>query len=72
MNTVKKNAEFLVAATKETGLEVNVDKTKYMVMSREQNAGLGHTMVVDSSSIEGVEELNYLGTKLTNQNSIQN
>ena len=29
----------LVVATKENGLEVNADKTKYMVMSRDQNTG---------------------------------
>jgi hypothetical protein len=39
VHTVKKNAEALVVATKETGLEVNADKTKYMVMSRDQNVG---------------------------------
>jgi len=32
----RKNAEALVVASKETGLEVNADKTKYMVMSRDQ------------------------------------
>jgi hypothetical protein len=31
---------------------VNADKTKYMVMSREQTAGLGHTMEADNSSME--------------------
>jgi len=36
--TVKKNTEALLVASKETGLEVNGDKTKYMVMSRDQNA----------------------------------
>jgi hypothetical protein len=36
---VKKNAEALVLATKEIGLEVNADKTKYMVMSRDRDAG---------------------------------
>ena len=40
-------------------------------MSREQTAGLSHTMKVDNSSIERVEEFKYLGTTLTNQNSIQ-
>ena len=69
--SVKENAEALVVATKEIGLEVNADKTKYMVMSREQTAGLSHTMKVDNSSIERVEEFKYLGTTLTNQNSIQ-
>ena len=38
VHTVKKNAEALVVASKEIGIEVNVDKTKYMVMSRDQNA----------------------------------
>ena len=40
-------------------------------MSRKQMAGLSHTMKVDNSSIERVEEFKYLGTTLTNQNSIQ-
>ena len=40
---VKENAEALVVATKEIGLEVNANKTKYMIMSREQMAGLSHT-----------------------------
>jgi len=39
MHTVKENAEALIAASKEIGLEVNADKTKYMVMSGDQNAG---------------------------------
>jgi len=33
IHTLKENAEVLVAATRETGLEVSADKTKYMVMS---------------------------------------
>jgi len=33
VHTVKENAEALVLASKETGLEVNAEKTKYMVMS---------------------------------------
>ena len=40
---VKENAEALLVATKEIGLEVNADKTKYMVMSRDRNAGRGHS-----------------------------
>jgi hypothetical protein len=36
---IEKNTEVLVVAKKEFGLEINVDKTQYMVMSRDQNAG---------------------------------
>ena len=57
--------------SKETGLEVNTDKTTYMVTSREQTVGLSHTMKTDNNSIERVEEFKYLGTMLTNQNSVQ-
>ena len=71
LDTVKKNAEALVAATKETGLEVNAHEIKYMIVSRDQNAGRIHSMKIDNSSIERVEEFNYLGITLTNQNSIQ-
>ena len=69
-HTVKENAEALVVATKEIGLEVNADNTKYMVMSRDRNAGRGHSVKIDSS-IERVEEFKYLGTTITDQNSIQ-
>jgi len=68
---VGENAEALVVATKEIGLEVNADKTKYMIMSRDQNAGQSHSMKIDNSCIERVEEFKYLGTTLTNKNSIQ-
>ena len=36
---LKENAEALVAATRKIGLEVSADKTKYIVVSRDQNAG---------------------------------
>ena len=70
-HTVKENVEALLVATKEIGLEVNADKTKYMVLSRDRNAGRGHSVKIDNSSIERVEEFKYLGTTLTVQNSIQ-
>jgi hypothetical protein len=37
--TIKKNKEALLFVSKETGLEINADKTKYMVMPQDQNAG---------------------------------
>ena len=58
-------------ASKGTGLEVNADKTKDVVMSRDQNAGRSRNMKVDNSSFRNVEEFKYLGTTLTNQNCVQ-
>jgi hypothetical protein len=39
VNTLKKNTEVLIVASKKTGLEINADNTKYMFMSLYQNAG---------------------------------
>ena len=41
-----------------------------MVMSRDQNVGQIHSVRTDNSTFERVEEFKYLGTTLTNQNSI--
>jgi len=70
-HTVKENAVALVVASKEIGLEVNANKTKYLVMSQDQNAGQSHNIKTDNSVFERVEEFKYLGTTLTNQNFIQ-
>jgi hypothetical protein len=69
VHTVKENAEALVVASKEIGLEVNADKTKYMVMSGDRNAGRDDSMKTDNNSIERVEEFKYLGTTLTVESS---
>jgi len=68
--TLKENAEALVAATREIGLDVSANVTKYMVMSRDQNAGRIYSVRIDNSTFDRVEEFKYLGTTLTNQNSI--
>ena len=65
VHTVKEKAEALVLVTKENILEVNADKTKYMVMSRDQKARRSHNISIDNSSFERVEEFKYLGTNLT-------
>jgi len=41
------------------------DKTKYMVMSREQNTERNHNMKIDNITFEMVEEFTYLGTNVT-------
>jgi hypothetical protein len=62
--TIKKSTEALVVASKEIGLEVNTDKSKYMFMSRGQTAGKRHNTNTYNSSFEREEEFKYLETKL--------
>jgi hypothetical protein len=71
VHAIKKNTKALVVASKEIGLEVNAEKTKYMVMSRNQNAGQNHNIKIDNKSFERMEQFKYLRTTLRNQNSIQ-
>jgi len=63
-------AEPLEVASKEIGLNINAEQTKNMVMTRNQNVGQNHNINVDNGSFERVEEFTYLGTNLTDQNSI--
>jgi hypothetical protein len=39
LHTPKKNTETLIYASMEVGLEINVEKTKYMLLYRHQNVG---------------------------------
>ena len=57
----------MIVANKAMELEVNAVKTKYVFMSRDQNAGRSHNTKIDNRSFEMMEELKYLGTTLTNQ-----
>jgi len=69
VHTIRKNAEALVVAGKEIGLEVNGDSFKYMVIYHDLNAGRSHSMKTDIKTFERVEEFKYLGTTL-HKNSI--
>jgi hypothetical protein len=70
IHTVRKNTETLVIASEEIGVEVNAEKTKYMVMSLDQNAGQNGNIQIDNKSFETLEHFKYLGTTLKNQNSL--
>jgi hypothetical protein len=61
---MKKNTKSLVFASKEIGLEVNADKTKYIVMSQNHRAGRSHNTKIDNSYFEYVPDFKYLGTTL--------
>jgi hypothetical protein len=62
IDTIKKNTETLIGASKEVGLEVNTEKTKYLLMSCDQNARQNHNIKAANSSLENVMKFKYLGT----------
>jgi hypothetical protein len=66
-----KNTKTLIDASKEVGLEVNAEKTKYMLLSHHQTAGQNHDIKIAHRCFESVEQFKYFGTTVTNQNLIQ-
>jgi hypothetical protein len=57
IDTLKKNTETLIDASKEVGLEINVEKTKYMLLSRHQKAGQNWNIKKANRSFENVSQL---------------
>jgi len=64
VHTIKKNAEPLVVASKEIGIEVNANKTKCMVMSRDQDLRLSHNIKSDISYFERMKRIQIFGNNL--------
>jgi predicted DsbA family dithiol-disulfide isomerase len=61
-----KNTETLTDITKEVGLEVNAEITKYILLFRHQNAGQNHDMKIANRSFEKATKFKYLRTTITN------
>jgi hypothetical protein len=70
INTIKENSETLLEASRDIGLEINAEKTKYMIMYRHPNSGQKQNIRIANESFENVATFKYLGTTLTNQNDI--
>jgi hypothetical protein len=68
LDTVTKNRETLIDASKEVCLEVNVEKIKYMLVSHDQNAGQKQDIKIGNRSFENVSQLKYLGMTVRSKN----
>jgi hypothetical protein len=69
IDTIKKNTETLTDASK-VGLEVNAEKTKYMLLSHHQKAGQNHDIKTANRSFENLAQFKYSGMTATTQNLI--
>jgi hypothetical protein len=71
IDTIKKNTENLTDASKEIGLEINVENTKYMLLSHHQNVGQNRDIRTANRLFKNVSEFKYFWTTVRNQNLIQ-
>jgi hypothetical protein len=71
IDAIKKKTEILIDASKEVGLEINIEETKYMLLSHQQNGSQNQDIKRANRLFENVSQFKYLGTTVTNKNLIQ-
>jgi hypothetical protein len=64
IGTIYKNTETFIDANK-VGLEVNAEKTEYMLLSRHQNTRKNHGIKIANRCLENVAQFNCLGVTVT-------
>jgi hypothetical protein len=67
----EKNTEIVIDSITDVGLEIKVQKIKYMLLSRHQNVGRNRDIKIANRSFGNVSQFKYLGTTVTNQNLFQ-
>jgi hypothetical protein len=72
INTIKQNTGTLLEASRDVSVEINAEKTKYMIMSCHPNSGQDRNIRTANVSFESVAKFKYLGMTLTNKNNIYN
>ena len=71
LQTIGENTEIFIKASKDVGLEVNSDKTKYIITSRQQNIVQNQNIIIENLSFEKFEKFKYLGITVTNTYDIR-
>jgi hypothetical protein len=72
VNTIKEKTETLLGASRYVDLEINAEKSHYMIMSGHPNSVQNQNIRTANESFENVANFKYLETTLTNQNDIHN
>jgi hypothetical protein len=70
IDTIQRNKDSVLDAGKKVGLEVNSEKTKYVLMSRNKS-GQKHNINIANRSFECLAKFTYLEKTLTVQNCFQ-
>jgi hypothetical protein len=68
VGTITKNTETFIDAAKGDGLNMNVEKTKYIFLSHLQNTGQNRDINIANRSFENVLQFKYLGMTVANRN----
>jgi hypothetical protein len=70
IHELQSNTDTLVAACSEIGLQVNVEKTKYMITSRNAEEEGNRNITINNMTIEKVNKFKYLGAYITSRNEV--
>jgi hypothetical protein len=68
IDTIKKNTETLIDASKEIGLEINAERTKHMLLFQHKNVGQNRNIKIANRAFGNVSQFKYLGTTVTYEN----